>query len=112
RATGAARHLLVIGAIAFLTLVDLFATQAILPILTRRYGVTPAAMGLAVNACTLGMAIASFVVGLLSPRIDRRAGTAASLALLAVLTFLLASAPNLAAFATIRVLQGLCMASA
>jgi len=111
-ATGAARRLLVIGVIAFLTLVDLFATQAILPSLTRRYGVTPAAMGLAVNACTLGMAIASFVVGLLSPRIDRRAGTAASLALLAVLTFLLASAPNLGVFATIRVLQGLCMASA
>jgi len=111
-ATGAARRLLVIGAIAFLTLVDLFATQAILPMLTRHYQVTPAAMGLAVNACTLGMAIASFVVGLLSPRISRRAGTAASLAVLAVLTFLLASAPNLAAFAALRVLQGLCMASA
>jgi len=34
----------VIGLTAFLTLVDLFATQAILPSLTRAYGVTPAAM--------------------------------------------------------------------
>nr|WP_249150967.1 hypothetical protein [Bradyrhizobium japonicum] len=34
---------LVIGLTAFLTVVDLFATQAILPSLTRRYGVTPAA---------------------------------------------------------------------
>jgi len=107
-----ATRLLGIGLVAFLTLVDLFATQAILPVLTRHYQVTPAAMGLAVNACTLGMAVASFVAGLFSPHIDRRAGTAASLAVLAVLTFLLAKAPNLAAFATLRVLQGLCMASA
>ncbi len=111
-ASGTAWRLLAIGLIAFLTLVDLFATQAILPILTHRYQVTPAAMGLAVNACTLGMAISSFVAGLFSPRIDRRAGTAASLATLAVLTFLLANAPNLAVFAALRVLQGLCMAAA
>ena len=39
---------LVIGVIAFLTLVDLFATQAILPSLVAHYGVSPAAMGLAV----------------------------------------------------------------
>ena len=46
---------LVIGSTAFLTLVDLFATQAILPALAAAYGVRPAAMGLAVNAATLGM---------------------------------------------------------
>ena len=43
---------LVIGLTAFLTVVDLFATQAILPSLTRHYNVTPAAMGFAVNAST------------------------------------------------------------
>jgi YNFM family putative membrane transporter len=43
---------LVIGLTAFLTVVDLFATQAILPSLTTAYGVTPAAMGFAVNAST------------------------------------------------------------
>jgi MFS transporter, YNFM family, putative membrane transport protein len=36
----------VIGTTAFLTLVDLFATQAILPSLMRAYSVTPAAMAL------------------------------------------------------------------
>ena len=41
---------LVIGLTAFLTVVDLFATQAILPSLARHYNVTPAAMGFAVNA--------------------------------------------------------------
>ncbi|MBR0849259.1 MFS transporter [Bradyrhizobium diazoefficiens] len=103
---------LVIGLTAFLTVVDLFATQAILPSLTRHYGVTPAAMGFAVNASTFGMAIAGLVVGFFSPRINRRTGILLSLTLLAIPTSLLASAPNLAAFTALRVAQGLCMASA
>ena len=54
----------VIAAMAFLTLVDLFATQAILPSLASHYGTTPAQTGLAVNATTLGMAIASLCIAL------------------------------------------------
>lgn len=103
---------LVIGLTAFLTVVDLFATQAILPSLTRHYGVTPAAMGFAVNASTFGMAVAGLVVGFFSPHINRRTGILLSLALLAIPTSLLASAPNLAVFTALRVIQGLCMASA
>lgn len=102
----------VIGLTAFLTVVDLFATQAILPSLTRHYGVTPAAMGFAVNASTFGMAVAGLVVGFFSPRIDRRLGILLSLTLLAIPTSLLAAAPNLAVFAILRVAQGLFMASA
>lgn len=101
-----------VGLIAFLTLVDLFATQAILPPLTHAYGVSPAAMGLAVNASTLGMVVASLLVALLSRRIDRRLGVVASLTLLSVPTLLLAVAPNLTAFALLRIAQGLLMASA
>src|SRR5689334_21157300 len=103
---------IIIGLMAFLTVVDLFATQAILPSLTRHYGVTPAAMGFAVNASTMGMAIAGVIVGLFSPRIDRRAGILASLVLLAIPTSLLATAPDLTVFTLLRVAQGLCMASA
>ena len=102
----------VIGAMAFLTVVDLFATQAILPSLTRHYGVSPGAMGLAVNATTLGMAVAGLGVGLLGQRIDRRLGVVASLVLLALPTVLLAVAPNLGTFAALRIAQGLCMATA
>lgn len=109
---GLALRSLVIGLTAFLTVVDLFATQAILPALTRHYGVTPAAMGFAVNASTFGMATASLVVGFFSPHINRRTGILLSLAVLAIPTSLLASAPNLAVFTTLRVAQGLCMASA
>ncbi|MDH2346861.1 MFS transporter [Bradyrhizobium sp. SSUT77] len=101
---------LVIGLTAFLTVVDLFATQAILPSLTRHYGVTPAAMSFAVNAST--MAVAGLVVGFFSPQINRRTGILLSLALLAIPTSLLASAPNLAVFTALRIAQGACMASA
>ncbi len=103
---------LVIGLTAFLTVVDLFATQAILPSLTKHYNVTPAAMGFAVNASTMGMAIAGLVVGFLSQHIDRRLGILMSLVILSIPTTLLAVAPNLTVFTVLRVLQGLCMASA
>ena len=102
---------LVIGLIAFLTLVDLFATQAILPSLVAHYSVSPAAMGLAVNASTLGMAISAVVVSLLSRRIGRRKGVVISLALLSIPTALLSIAPDLATFAVLRVVQGLFMSA-
>ncbi|MBC9878862.1 MFS transporter [Bradyrhizobium sp. INPA01-394B] len=109
---GVALRSLVIGLTAFLTVVDLFATQAILPSLTRHYGVTPAAMGFAVNASTFGMAISSLVVGFFSPHIDRRFGILLSLSLLAIPTSLLAIAPGITVFMILRVAQGLFMASA
>ncbi len=103
---------ILIGLVAFLTLVDLFATQAILPALARAYGVGPAAMGLAVNASTLGMAAGALAVAFFSRRIERRIGIAASLAVLSVPTALLAAAPDLATFAGLRIVQGLCMSTA
>jgi predicted MFS family arabinose efflux permease len=103
---------LVIGLTAFLTLVDLFATQAILPSLARHYGVTPAAMGFAVNAATIGMAVAGLVVALFSRHIDRRRGILVSLTLLAVPTALLAAAPDLGTFTLLRVAQGVFMSAA
>jgi len=97
---------------AFLTVVDLFATQAILPSLTRAYHATPAAMGFAVNSSTIGMAVAGLVVSLFSQRIDRRLGILTSLVLLSMPTALLAIAPDLMTFTVLRIAQGLCMASA
>src|SRR4051794_27627574 len=101
-----------IALMAFLTVVDLFAAQAILPSLTRFYGVTPAAMSFAVNASTLGMAVAGLSVALVSRRLDRRRGVIISLLLLAIPTTLLAFAPGLLTFTLLRVMQGLCMATA
>ena len=110
--TGAWRRNAVIGLTAFLTLVDLFAAQAILPALAHHYQVAPAAMGVAVNASTLGMAVASLLVALFSARLPRRNGILLSLALLAIPTTLLASAPDLMLFSALRITQGLCMATA
>ena len=102
----------VIGVTAFLTVVDLFATQAILPSLAARYGVAPSAMGVAVNATTLGMAASGLAVALFSARINRRAGIMWALFLLAVPTLLLAFAQDLTTFTLLRVVQGMLMAAA
>jgi len=102
----------VVGLIGFLTLVDLFAAQAILPSLVTKYGVSPAEMGFAVNASTFGMAAASLGVAFVSRHLDRRTGIWVSLALLAIPTTLLAVAPNLLTFTLLRVAQGVFMASA
>jgi MFS transporter, YNFM family, putative membrane transport protein len=105
-------QLAIIGTMAFLTVVDLFATQALLPTLAARYQVKPSAIGLAVNACTLGMAAGGLLIALFGQRIDRRRGIITSLLTLSVPTLLLAVAPNLWVFAGLRIIQGLCMASA
>jgi len=102
----------VIGLTAFLTVVDLFATQAILPSLARAYNVAPAAIGFAVNASTIGMAVAGLAVAFFSSRIDRRRGVLLSLTLLSIPTALLSIAPDLTTFAALRVMQGLCMSTA
>ena len=103
---------LLIAVVGFLTLVDLFATQAILPSLAEAYSVKPSEIGIAANASTLGMAIAGLLVGAFSGSVERRRAVSLSLLLLSVPTALLSFAPNLTVFAALRVVQGLFMASA
>ncbi|MBL8548343.1 MAG: MFS transporter [Hyphomonadaceae bacterium] len=103
---------IVIGLVSFLTLVDLFAAQAILPSLAAMYDVTPGEIGAAINASTFGMAVSGLGVALVARKLDRRMGIWLSLALLAIPTLLLAHAPNLAALAALRVVQGVFMAAA
>jgi predicted MFS family arabinose efflux permease len=110
--TAALLRSFVIGLTAFLTVVDLFATQAILPSLAKAYDVSPAAIGFAVNASTIGMAIAGLAVAFFSRRIDRRRGILVSLTVLAIPTALLAVAPDLTTFTLLRIAQGLCMSTA
>ncbi len=103
---------IVIGLIGFFTLVDLFAAQAIVPSLVEAYGVSPAAMGFAVNASTMGMAVSGLVVALIGRRLNQKAGIWMSLVLLAIPTTLLASAPDLVTFTWLRIFQGIFMAAA
>ena len=103
---------LLIAVIGFLTLVDLFATQAILPSLAQSYGVTASQIGVAANASTLGMAVAGLLVGAFSATVERKSAISRSLLLLSIPTALLAFAPDLTTFALLRAVQGLFMASA
>ncbi|BCH28697.1 MFS transporter [Mesorhizobium sp. L-8-10] len=102
----------IIALIAFLTLVDLFAAQAILPSLVVKFDVSRATMGVAVNASTFGMAIAGVAVALFGRNIDRRNGIWITLVLLAIPTTLLSVTDDIATFALLRVAQGLCMSTA
>jgi predicted MFS family arabinose efflux permease len=110
--TAALLRTVVMGLISFLTFVDLFAAQAILPTLVKVYEVSPAAMGFAVNASTIGMAAAGIGLTFFSGRINRRQGIWISLALLSIPTFLLSLAPDLTSFALLRIVQGLFMSAA
>lgn len=110
--TAPSLRLPVIALMAFLTVVDLFAAQALLRALAAHYQATPAAMGLAVNSCTLGMALGGLAVALYGGTANRRSGIAMSLCLLSIPTAILAFAPNLIVFTALRVVQGLCMSTA
>jgi len=101
-----------VALVAFFTLVDLFAAQAILPVLARMYQAGPASVGVAVNASTAGMAVGAFLTALLGGSFDRRKGIALSLVLLTLPSALLAFAPNLLVFSLLRAAQGLCMSCA
>lgn len=101
-----------VALIAFLTLVDLFATQAILPSLVIKFGVSRATMGFAVNASTFGMAVAGIAVALFGRGIDRRNGIWISLAILSIPTTLLSQTDSIVVFALLRVAQGVCMSTA
>ncbi len=101
-----------IALIAFLTLIDLFGSQALLPTLVETYGVSPAAMGFAVNASTIGMAASSLVVAAFARHIDRRRGIWVCLVLLSLPTIGLAFAEDLTTFTLLRVAQGVFMAAA
>ncbi|CAN7689088.1 MFS transporter [Mesorhizobium amorphae] len=101
-----------VALIAFLTLVDLFATQAILPSLVIKFGVSRATMGFAVNASTFGMAVAGIAVALFGRGIDRRNGIWISLIILGIPTTLLSQTDSIVVFGLLRVAQGLCMSTA
>ncbi len=103
---------IIIALIAFLTLIDLFGSQALLPALVERYDASPAAMGFAVNASTIGMAIAGVVVAFFSRSINRKRWIWLSLAMLSIPTFLLGVTEDLTNFAILRVIQGFFMSAA
>ncbi|MEO1248896.1 MAG: MFS transporter [Pseudomonadota bacterium] len=106
------RRSTIIGIVSFLTLIDLFGSQALLPRLVDAFGTDTGTMGVAVNASTFGMAASGLTVAWFADRIDRKRGIWISLALLSVPTFLLGFVDSVWAFMALRVAQGVFMAAA
>ncbi|MEM7057079.1 MAG: MFS transporter [Pseudomonadota bacterium] len=106
------RRSTIVAIISFLTLIDLFGSQALLPQLVAAYQTDPGVMGFAVNASTFGMALSGLTVAWFADRIDRKRGIWISLAMLSVPTFFLGVVDSVGAFLALRVLQGVFMAAA
>jgi len=106
------RRSVILAIISFLTLIDLFGGQALLPKLVEAYDTDIATMGLAVNASTFGMALSGLVVAWFADRIDRKRGIWISLVLLSIPTALLGIVDNVWLFLSLRVVQGIFMAAA
>lgn len=106
------RRSTIVAVISFLTLIDLFGSQALLPQLVTAFEADPGVMGFAVNASTFGMALSGLTVAWYADRIDRKQGIWISLALLSVPTFFLGVVDTVGMFLVLRILQGVFMAAA
>ena len=89
---------------------SLYAPQALLPELTRSFGVSPATSTLAISVSTGALAVGLLVLGPLSDRRGRTGILHASLAAAAVLAVLIALAPGWEVLLVLRGLQGFALA--
>lgn len=93
-----------IGMSAFL---QVYAVQAVLPVLMADLQATEVQAGLSVGATVLGVALMSPFMGMLSDAFGRKVFIVGSLVYLAVPTMLLAAAPGIEIFTLLRFFQGL-----
>lgn len=87
--------------------VNMYLTQAILPVLSRDFGVSPSSASLTVSVLILGIAFSSLVIGPLSDRVGRKPLLAGCALLLGIPSLLCAFAPTLPLLLLGRTLQGL-----
>lgn len=106
------RRSVIISMVSFLTLIDLFGAQALLPQIIVAFKSDPGTAGFAVNAATLGMAVSGLTVAWFADRIDRKRGIWVCLALLSIPTALLSITNSIWVFMALRIIQGALMAAA
>jgi len=94
-------------AAGFVTFVNMWCTQAILPVLAAAFHVPQARTGLTVTAPLIATAMMAPVIGAISDRFGRKNLICAAAALLVIPTGLAASAGTLNEFVLCRFLQGL-----
>ncbi len=92
------------GACAFL---ELYCTQPLLPLLSRMFKASEASVSMTISASTLGVAVSSALLAVFAERVNRKRMITGSMAALAVVTLLTATAPSLNALVVWRLLQGL-----
>jgi MFS transporter, YNFM family, putative membrane transport protein len=85
---------------------DMYATQPILPLLSRAFGVSPTQAGLTVSAVVLAIALASPFLGTLSDRFGRKRVIVASAYALAVASALCALMSSFGFLLAARLVQG------
>ena len=98
---------LAVGAAGLLTFINLYPTQAFLPILAKDFDTTLAHTGLTITAILVAVAIVAPFVGGISDAFGRRRLILAAAYLLVLPTTLIAFAPSLTVLIFLRFLQGL-----
>jgi predicted MFS family arabinose efflux permease len=105
-----ARYDLRRAAIAFAAIsafTNLYAPQALLPLLAEEFGAGPTEISLTKTACTLAVALVAPFSGALADVIGRKRIIAAAIVALSIPTLLLAFAPDLPSLVALRFVQGL-----
>jgi len=92
----------------FTAFLDLYATQPLLPLLTRVFGATHVAVSLTVTASTIAVAIGAPFVGRLADIVGRKRVIVWSAVALALTTGMAATSTSLAQLIAWRFAQGLC----
>lgn len=87
----------------------MYSTQAILPELSRDFGVSPSRAGLSISVVVLAVAVGGWAWGPVSDRIGRPRSFRLASVLLVLPTLGVALAPGFEALLVFRMLQGLCM---
>ncbi|MGW1259758.1 MFS transporter [Streptomyces sp. NPDC002513] len=88
----------------------LYSTQALLPLVSRDFGVTASAASWTVSAATGGLALFVLPMSALSERFGRRTLMTASLAVAVTVGLLVPFAPSLGALIALRAVQGAALA--
>ena len=86
---------------------NLYAPQAVLPLLKDEFGVSEAQISLAMTACTLAVALIAPFSGVIADVLGRKRIIAAAMLALSLPTLLLAFAPDLPSLVALRFVQGL-----
>lgn len=95
---------------AFSTFANLYMTQPVLPTLSKVFHISPATASLSLSLTTVALAISMLIVGSLSEAWGRKPIMTFSMIAVAILTLLIAFAPNYHMLLVLRIIQGVVFA--